>query len=61
MEIKKVKKQQQKDKVIKTNWILMPPHSLTNLKYKNIIRMNLDLMVFISIEIICLEKEMGHM
>ena len=59
MEIEKVKKQQQKDKIMKTKWIF---DLQLILKYRNIIRMNLDLdlMVFI-LEIICLEKGMGRM
>ena len=57
MEIEKVEKQQQKDKIMKTKWIF---NLQLILKYRNIIRMNLDLMVFI-LEIICLEKGMGRM
>ena len=43
MEIKKVKK----DKIMKTKWIFNAVLSFNYLEIQNIIKMNLDLMVFI--------------
>ena len=60
MEIKEIKKQEKKTRSQKQNGFLMLPHPLTNFEIQNIMKINLDLMVFIQ-EIIYKKQRMGHM
>ena len=47
MEIKNVKNKKKETRLLKQDGILMPPHPSTKFEIKNIIKMNLDLMLFI--------------